>query len=165
MRFAIEKKNARAYRSGSDWFLARLARIPMEEAARAARESGIDPFQALDMTEKQKTEINRRLNLWDKELEAELTRMNGMVFVEGEFSLAEKPETKLTIIREFIGDSGQVGDASKRFRAVRFRVETEATAAMKKLISKGKANLHVFGYVLGPLRNDGFIEVQAIAIY
>ena len=106
-------------------------------------------------TKEEQEAAQRQLKQYEDQFSAELSSLQGMVIVDGEFPASQSGEGSPVFVERF----------SDRPRHVDFRLTTPSTPELKQLASIGTTHLRVFGTILKPLGDDGVIEVRPIAIY
>jgi hypothetical protein len=90
---------------------------------------------------------------YETELDNELKSLKGYVFIDGEFSRAIYGDT-ITLVEQF----------STKPHRVFFRVNVPKAAA-PDLQDKDEFRLRVFGDVLHPMDQQGYVDIKGIAIY
>lgn len=148
MNYVVEHRDPRYYTGISD-------AIKRRKGARVDW-SRLKPIRPLDekLPTPEELEAERQTDKkFEGELSNELRSLTGFVFIDGEFTLTVSAGT-LTLLEQF----------SEKPYKVLFRVNIP-TSSCPDLVNKHKLRLRVFGDVLRPLDDRGYVDIQGVAIY
>ena len=166
MRFVLEQGRAHFYTDGADWYIrassvelkamydkaVRDARNP-EETKSDLEQLGVAPH--VPQTAGEKRAADARMKLHEMELNAELSSLSGLVFVDALFDVHRPGKGNLVLTEVF----------TEKPRRVTFRIVGLKAGDLQSLTGKMKAHLRIFGDVREPLSEEGVVEIGAIAVY
>ncbi|HEY1422843.1 MAG TPA: hypothetical protein VGF20_05280 [Candidatus Acidoferrum sp.] len=161
MSYVLEQKRASYYTDGVTWITAKSF-----EDLKAQLSKSLDSRSPLDLKklELQKSpqetaamEKQEQLQFTIREtaLEAELSGLRGLVFVEGDFKIGRPGDGEILLEEPFL----------RKPRSIVIRVTGINAKDMAMLKGKTHSHLRIFGSVTEPLRNDGRVEIRAIAAF
>jgi hypothetical protein len=168
MKFVLKHEQAQYYTDGGTWFLRKTVKTMWDQYEASiqspqTREVTMGDIGKLRLelvwrqapTKEEQEETQLRVKQYEQEFDTELTTLEGLVFVQGEFKITHSQQGSLLLAENF-ADSP---------RHVVFRVNVPLTPEMSSVGAMNKTRLRVFGTILRPLDDDGVIEVRPIAIY
>ena len=88
------------------------------------------------------------------ELKSELASLDGLLFIDGEFTISRTSQGTVVLIEKF-----------SEIPRISFRVTASAAPGLNEIAPSGRAHLRVFGTVVRPLVGDTPIEVRPIAVF
>jgi len=159
MKYVVDKHSAKAYTTGERWmWFQQVASdiVDSEEKqmaaslARQRSELGLSQLPPTRNSVKPLTDEQKKQKAQEA-LMTELQSLQGLVFVDDAFDKIISA-TETTLVAKF----------ATKPRAVVFRVHVPRSARAD-LPKNGR--LRVFGDVVRPLGNDGYVEVRAIAVF
>lgn len=159
MKYIVDNRSAKAYTTSESWMVLREAASAVVKNQgillsalfeRERAELGLDPLpppknSGQPLTDEQKKQQNQ------DSLRIELQALQGLIFLDNAFD-------KITSASESI----LVDKFETKPRAVTFRVHVPKSA---KADLPKNGRLRVFGDVVRPLGDDGYVDVRAIAIF
>ena len=159
MKYLVDSRNAKGYTTSESWMVLREAANTIVESQgkqlteileRQRAELGLAPLPPPKnsnppLTDKQKEQQNQ------KNLITELQTLQGLIFLDNAFDKITSA-TEPTLVDKF----------ATKPRAVTFRVHIPKSG---KADLPKNGRLRVFGDVVRPLADDGYVDVRAIAIF
>lgn len=147
MQYARKTWPDNYYSSDSDWYLKRVFSNTVDQFTRIASGEtvNIPPFDP--------QQAKRTADLQKRVLQGQLGTLGGWAFVDGDFEKSTNGEGVI-LIRHF---------SDEPFKCS-FRIYLPLIA-VKSLPSVKQLHARVFGEVMRPLGNDGFIDLKGVAVY
>lgn len=147
MQYARKTWPDNYYSSDSDWYVKRVLSNTVDQFTKIANGETVkieryDPQQA-----------ERTADLQKRVLRGQLGRLGGWAFVDGDFEKSTSGDG-VVLIRHF---------SDKPFKCS-FRIYLPR-AALKSLPNVKQFHARVFGEVIRPLEDDGFVDLKGVAIY
>ena len=163
MNYALKANRFKYLTTVNDWmrrkqaadFQARYSEI-LKRALSAQQSTSPTPTgdAAKSSTKDEQEAAALQLEGYRQELKAELASLDGLLFVEGEFTISKTSQDTTILTEKF----------SELPRVV-LRVTASASPGLNAIAPSGRAHLKVFGTVTRPLVGDSPIEVRPIAIF
>jgi hypothetical protein len=167
MDFQLGRSQIQYYTDGRQWINRRaalnfhtgLAQIDKDfEVAKKAAPIKPLPLEeplAQPPSKEEQEAAERQLKQYEDLFNTELSSLQGMVIVDGEFTATRSADGNALLVERF----------ADKPRRVDFRFTAPSTPELTQIVSIGRTHLRVFGTVLKPLGADGVIEVRPIAVY
>jgi hypothetical protein len=105
-------------------------------------------------TKEEQEAAQLQLKQYEQELDNELSSLQGEVIVDGDFVIGRLSDGRSVFTERFADNP----------RRVLFGAEAPSTPDLSRIASIRTTHLHLFGTILRPLGDDGFIEIRPIAI-
>jgi hypothetical protein len=159
MNYVVDNRQPRYYTNSQRWFFGRenaALALQMEKNKTAPMDWSKIPFEKLvddPPTEEEKREAEQKAKQYQAELQNELLSLTGYVFIDGDFGGVIDSDT-LTLTETF----------SVKPRKVVFRINVPKSQ-MPEFQNQNRMRLTVFGDTIGPLSQDGYVDVRLIAAY
>jgi len=147
MQYARKTWPDNYYSSDSDWYVKRVLSNAVDQFTKIANGETVK----IERYDPQQAERTADLQKWV--LRGQLGRLGGWAFVDGDFEKSTSVDGVI-LIRHF---------SDKPFKCS-FRIYLPRTA-LKSLPNVRRFHARVFGEVVRPLEDDGFVDLKGVAIY
>ena len=150
MKYVLDEGTAKYYTTAEDWHVNWLIRQLQE-----SREAAKGPMTKDNMEKLRSPTLEEDRKASEKELQAQLSNLDGLVFISGQFFENHQTGKDSALMLEF----------EKKPQHAVFRISLGSEATGSDLVVEKQTRLTVFGRITKPLGTDGIIDVRPLAIF